>query len=306
LNAPGPRNLLEAGARLAAFALWSAAVATAWTVRRLPVPGPARPALASRYTRAWSRGVLRILGVDLRVHGRPPRPPCFLVSNHLGYLDIAVLASQVPCTFVSKREVARWPGLGLLASLAGTLYVDRASHRDAERASRSIGALFGAGGSLALFPEGTTSPGSEVGPFRSPLLAYPAAAGFPVHAAALRYRAPEGFPPAALSMAWWGEAAFLPHFLALFRMRGMRADLAFAPAPVSHPDRKTLAAALRAAVAESLDALAGGPRSSAGRTAAAQRAAEDRRTPFVEAETGADAATAPGALPAHPRRSRMG
>lgn len=272
---PRRRSLPEAGARMAAFVLWSTAIAVAWMMRRLPVPMAARPALASHFTRAWSRGVLRILGVDLRVQGRPPDPPCYLVANHLGYLDIAVIASQMPCTFVSKREVARWPGLGLLANLAGTLYVDRGSQRDAERASRSVASHFAAGGSLAVFPEGTSSPGFEVGPFRSPLLAYPAAAGLPVHAAAIRYRAPEGHPPAAMSMAWWGDADFLPHFLALFRMPGMRADLSFAPVPIAHPDRKALAAALRAAVAELLDALEGGSGAPADRAAAALRAAEE-------------------------------
>jgi 1-acyl-sn-glycerol-3-phosphate acyltransferase len=272
---PRRRGLPEAAARLAVFALWSAAIALAWVVRRIPVPKPARPALASRFTRAWGAGVLRILGVELRVHGRPPGPPCFLAANHLGYLDIPVIASQVPCTFVAKREVARWPGLGWLANLAGTLYVDRTSHRDADRVARSIARHFAAGGSLALFPEGTSSPGFEVGAFRSPLLAYPAEAGLPVHAAALRYRAPDGFPPAALTMAWWGDAAFLPHFLRLFRMPGMIIDLSFAPDPVSRPDRKALAADLRAAVAGRLDALEGGPKAPAERAAAALRAAEE-------------------------------
>jgi 1-acyl-sn-glycerol-3-phosphate acyltransferase len=221
--------------------------------------------------------VLRILGVELHMHGSAPPSGCFLASNHLGYLDIAVIASQVPCTFVSKREVARWPGLGILANLAGTLYVDRSSHRDADRVARSIGSHFQAGGSLALFPEGTTTPGFEVATFRSPLLAFPAATGMPVHAAAIRYQAPEGFPPAALSMAWWGDAAFLPHFLALFRMPGMRADISFAAGTVTHPDRKTLAAALRDAVAERLDALddmKDGPRAPADRAADALRAVE--------------------------------
>lgn len=272
---PRRRGIPETGIRLAAFALWSAAIAAAWVIRRPPIPAAERPRRAAAFTRLWSRGVLRILGVEVRVQGRPPRPPCFLVSNHLGYLDIAVLASRVECTFVSKREVSGWPGLGTLADLAGTLYIDRSSHRDAERVSRAVADHLSAGGSLALFPEGTSSPGFEVGPFRSPLLAYPAAARLPVHAAALRYHAPVGFPPAALSMAWWGDAEFLPHFLALFRMPGMRVDLAFAEEPVAASDRKALAAGLREAVARRLEGLEGGPRRPADRAAAALRAAEE-------------------------------
>jgi 1-acyl-sn-glycerol-3-phosphate acyltransferase len=246
------------------FFLWTGAIIAAWLARRPFVAEPSRPVDAARFSRWWSLGVLRLLGLRVKVHGPIPPQPFFLVTNHLGYLDIAVIASQVPCTFVSKSEVAGWPVFGTLASLAGTLYVDRKSKRDAGRVSRLIPDHFAAGGSLALFAEGTSTAGYEVAPFRSPMLEYPAASRFPVHCAALKYRAPEGFPPAATTMCWWGDAVFLPHFLNLFRMPGMDADIAFARDPVSGADRKALAALLHECVGERLAYLSGHDAVSAG------------------------------------------
>jgi len=237
------------------FLLWTAVIIVAWLVRRPFLPAPSRPVAAARFSRWWSLGTLRLLGVRVKIHGTVPPQPFFLVTNHLGYLDIAVIASQVPCTFVSKSEVAGWPVFGTLASLAGTLYVDRKSKRDAGRVSRLIPEHFAVGGSLALFAEGTSTAGYEVAPFRSPLLEYPASARFPVHCGALKYKAPRGFPPASLTMCWWGDADFLPHFLNLFRMPGMEAEIAFACEPVSGDDRKSLAALLHDSVEERLGYL---------------------------------------------------
>jgi 1-acyl-sn-glycerol-3-phosphate acyltransferase len=254
---PLRRGPFAAGIRLVLFLLWSAAVAGLWLIRRSFLSAASRPGAAAHFSKWWSQGALRLLEVRVNVHGHAPAAPFFLVTNHLGYLDIAVIASRVPCTFVSKSEVAGWPVFGTLASLAGTLYVDRKSKRDAGRVSRLIPDHFAAGGSLALFPEGTSTNGYEVAPFRSPLLEFPAATRYPVHCAALSYRAPRGFPPASRSMCWWGDATFLPHFLNLFRMRGMTAEIAFAPQPVSGGDRKSLAKVLQEAVGERLDYLRG-------------------------------------------------
>lgn len=260
-GAPGPkprrRSAPAAWIRLALFLLWTGAIIAAWLARSVFLRSGSRPVAAARFSRWWSLGTLRLLGMSVRVHGKVPAAPFFLVTNHLGYLDIAVIASQVPCTFVSKSEVAGWPVFGTLASLAGTLYVDRKSKRDAGRVSRLIAGHFTSGGSLTLFPEGTSTAGYEVAPFHSALLEFPAAARYPVHCAALRYLAPTGFPPAAFTMCWWGDADFLPHFLNLFRMPGMVAEIAFAPAPVSGSDRKSLAGSLQEAVEERLRYLCG-------------------------------------------------
>ena len=213
--------------------------------------------MAAVYSSLWSRGTLRILGMKVAVTGDPPKAPFFLVTNHLGYLDIAVLASQVKCTFVSKSEVASWPLFGTLASLSGTLYIDRDSMRDTERVNARIKEHFSAGGSLALFPEGTSTDGRAVAPFRSSLLQYPAASGMEVRCAAIRYIAPEGSAPASESMCWWGEMTLLPHLVRLFGTAGTRAEVAFSPERIRGGDRKDLAMRLHAEVGRGLEELKG-------------------------------------------------
>ena len=212
---------------------------------------------AAGYSSLWSRGTLRILGMKVAVQGEPPAAPFFLVTNHLGYLDIAVLASQVRCTFVSKAEVAAWPLFGTLASLSGTLYIDRESMRDTERVNARIAAHFSAGGSLALFPEGASTDGRAVAPFRSSLLQFPAASRMEVHCAAIRYIAPEGSPPASETMCWWGEMTLLPHLIRLFGTAGMLAEVSFSPEGIRAEDRKELATMLHAEVDRRLEALNG-------------------------------------------------
>lgn len=242
------RNPAWAAVRAVAFFLWSLFIIALWLVRRLPVPLAARPSVAAHYTGLWSRGVLRLLGIRVKVKGAPPREPFFLVANHLGYLDIAVIASQAPATFVAKAQVSGWPLFGSLAGLAGTLFVDRSSTRDTGRLNSRIAAHLLSGGSLALFPEGTSTDGSGMAPFRSPLFQTPAAQTLPVYAAALRYRSPAGAPRPREALHWWGDMEFLPHFLALFRLRGAEAEIQFAPKPVICGDRKVLAETLEGAV----------------------------------------------------------
>ena len=199
MTAPGAaarRGTLSAGARLLALPAWTAAIGAAWLAVS-PWLGPRlRTAWAAHLTGAYARGTLRILGIRLRVFGLPPRGPAFLAANHLGYLDVLAIAAVLPCAFVAKAEVAGWPVFGALAAWSGTLFIDRNSRADVARVNRRIRARLAEGGTLALFPEGTSGDGVCLAPFRSSLLESPASLGMPVHYAALRYRAPAGAPTA--------------------------------------------------------------------------------------------------------------
>ena len=183
--------------------------------------------------RAASHALLALLRVEVRVAGPLPDPPFLLVSNHLSYVDVIVLASFLPARFVAKAEVRRWPLLGPICRGFGTIFIDRSDRRDIPRVLAEIERAFDRGEGVILFPEGTSSAGESVLPFRSPLLALPARRGLPVHAAALRYD-----PPA---VCWWGEAMFVPHLLGLFRLERIEVTLDFAPEPVMDGDRKRLA-----------------------------------------------------------------
>ena len=194
-----------------------------------------------RLFRATSRRLLALLRATVRVSGPPPEPPFLLATNHLSYVDILVLASRLPVRFVAKAEVRRWPLLGPICRGFGTIFIDRSDRRDIPRVLAEIERALGRGEGVILFPEGTSSSGESVLPFRSPLLALPARLGLPVHAAALRYDPP--------SVAWWGETSLAPHLLGLFHLERIEAGVDFAPEPVIDRDRKRLAERLREAVA---------------------------------------------------------
>lgn len=197
-----------------------------------------------RWMRRWGAGFRRVLPIDLRVDGVPPPEPFFLVSNHLSYLDIPLLAALVNVVFVAKSEVSGWPLLGTVCRVADTVFVVRASRRDSVRANDVLESHLDAGHSVLLFPEGTTSDGSHIQPFRPPLLQVPALRGHPVHAVVLEYETEPGDPPAAEAVCWWGDMPLLPHLRVLLGVSGITARLRFSPRAVQESDRKLLAARL--------------------------------------------------------------
>ena len=205
-----------------------------------------------RHRRAWRRGVMgawartmcKILGVSLQITGAPPRSPGLLVSNHLGYMDILVLAGLVPAVFVAKAEIRGWPVLGALSAQFGTLFLERQRKRAIPDVNQRIARAIECGEVVAIFPEATSTKGDTVLPFRAGLLA-PAASGmFPVWTASLSYETRAGDPPASQAVCWWGDMTFGPHVLKLFSLRGVLARVTFAPQAVRHPDRKELAGIL--------------------------------------------------------------
>jgi len=205
-----------------------------------------------RVMRRWCAGVCAALGVEVQVHGTPPGEPCLLVCNHLSYLDIPVLGAHAHTIFVSKSEVAHWPVVGRLATLGGTIYVERAAKRKLPRVNEQIRAALARGEGVVVFPEGTSSPGDEVLPFRASLLAPAEELGLEVRAAGLAYATADSDPPARVSVCWWGDMEFAPHVLGLLRLRAVRATLSFAPRGVRAESRKDLAQTLRETVSDAI------------------------------------------------------
>lgn len=198
--------------------------------------------------RYWARGNARVLGMRRQVSGRPAAEPALLVANHLSYLDVVLVAAELPAIFVAKREVRGWPGLGPLASLVGTIFVDRDSSRDLVRVTAAIDSALRGGDSVVLFAEGTSTRGDRVLPLKPALLEPAIRGGWPVRSAALSYQTPPDQPGADLALCWWGDMTFLPHLLGVTRLSTFTGTLAFGAEPVRAVDRKTLAAELHAAI----------------------------------------------------------
>ena len=211
-----------------------------------------------RWIRHWARGVGRRLGLRWRVVGTPPEPPFLLVANHLSYADVFPLMAVTGANFVAKSEVGSWPVVGHLCRMSGTLLIDRRSRRDLLRVGQAIEERLAVGEGVILFPEGTTGRGDAMLPFKASLLEGAAAGGLPVWYATVSYRTPPGTPPPAGTVCWWGDEAFLPHFVRLMRVRRVEATLCFGPEPIADRDRKRLAARLRAAMEELFEPCAAG------------------------------------------------
>lgn len=200
--------------------------------------------------RTWARAVAAIAGMKIETRGEPPRPPFFLVANHLSYVDIIVLAARLDCTFIARSDVAHWPIIGLLCRSMGTIFIDRASRSDIPRVIALMEEAIGRGQGVVLFPEGTSSEGAKVLKFNSSLLEPAARAGYPVSYASLSYRTPPGCVPARLSVCWWGDMTFTRHLLDLLRVPEFTATLIFGAQTIQDGDRKALARRLWQAVDE--------------------------------------------------------
>lgn len=195
-----------------------------------------RPVLRA-VSRHWFRGVLAICGLRLRVRGTPSAAPGTLyVGNHVSYLDIPVLGALLDAAFIAKEEVRGWPLFGLLARLNRTEFIRRAA-RDALIQQRAIAGRLGRGERLILFPEGTSSDGRRVLPFRSSLFAMAdmsatdAAETAWVQPFSIAYtRYADGRPLAGglqNHYAWHGEMDLLPHLLGMFGLKGAAVEVTF-------------------------------------------------------------------------------
>lgn len=208
-----------------------------------------------RAFRFWCRSLCRIFSIRVRSSGRAPAPPFFLVSNHLSYIDVLVLGTELPCVFVAKAEIDGWPIVGALCRSVNTIFIDRKSKRALPRVIAEIEMMLASGQGVVIFPEGTSGAGHEVLPFRSSLLELPAKMGYPVHQATLHYSVPAGSSPVHLAVAWWGEMPLEPHLEEFLRLPWIDARLDFGAAAISEPDRKLLADRLESAVKERFEPL---------------------------------------------------
>jgi lyso-ornithine lipid O-acyltransferase len=244
-----------------------ALLALLWTFISFPLqavlllfPGHGKVAFARVY---WA-GMCRLLGVTVRVVGEPAHRtrdgrPVVFVSNHSSWLDVPVLGAELEACFIAKEEIARWPVISWIAALGRTVYVRR-QRTSTARERDEMRVRLAAGDSLILFPEGTTSDGSRVLPFRSAFLSVaqlPATKdGKPpiVQPVSVVYDRLAFLPTGRASrpvFAWYGDMDFGSHFWRLAQHRGLRATvLLHAPLdPMAFPTRKALSQAIWTAVA---------------------------------------------------------
>lgn len=222
--------------------------------------------LAARLPYVWQRVARRLLGLRVRVEGTPANPPLLIAANHVSWLDITLLGSVLPVSFISKSEIASWPVAGLLARLQRTVFIDRNRRSAAGAAVQSIGQRVGAGDVMVLFAEGTTGDGNRVLPFRSALLGAAATGPVTVQPVALAYERIRGVPVGMVDrprIAWYGDMDFVPHFRKLASLGTVDAVVRFGE-PIALVDRKQAAEASYQSVRGMLEEIRRGQPSSAG------------------------------------------
>jgi lyso-ornithine lipid O-acyltransferase len=194
------------------------------------------------WLRRWSRFACRIVGIRVTTRGSMPHSG-LLVCNHLSYLDIIVLSSIRPCVFVAKRDVAAWPLFGWLARAAGTIFVDRERRLASANVVDLVREAVAGGSLVVLFPEGTSSDGSTVLPFKSALLESAVKLRCPVGAGAIDYGLDDG--SVADEVCYWRDMTLVPHLLNLFFKREIRSMCSFSLPRIRAGDRKEIAHELR-------------------------------------------------------------
>jgi lyso-ornithine lipid O-acyltransferase len=217
--------------------------------------------------RAYHRICCSILSVRVRVLGQPVEAaPVLFASNHCSYLDVMVLSSILPVSFIAKTEVAGWPLFGQLAKLQRTVFVRR--ERAASRDQRDeVARRLAAGGRLVLFPEGTSSDGSRVLGFKSALFsvaeARTAGKPLPVQPVSIAYAGLDGMPLGRCFrplFTWYGDMELVGHLWTMAGIGLLEAVVEFHPVVSieSFANRKALAIHCQGKVAQGVAAALSG------------------------------------------------
>lgn len=162
----------------------------------------------------YHRILCRLLGVTVTIEGRRPFVPALLVSNHVSWLDIPILSSVMPLTFIAKREVGGWPLFGWMAKLQRCVFVNRDKRHSTGKSSSEIADRLHAGDTLVLFPEGTSNDGHCVMPFKSSYFGAAENLDVALIPVTLAYKSNYNLPLTKRqrpSFAWYGDMDLVPH-----------------------------------------------------------------------------------------------
>jgi len=214
----------------------------------LLAPQSRRLRFMAESVRLWARACLRTIGLKINVHGfsdglRSNRH--LLVCNHQSYLDIVIIASVFPTLFVAKTEVSRWPFLGLLAELGGTIFVNREDARSGVKCAYRLSRMLRDGVSVQVFPEGSTSDGATVMEFKGLFFASAIRSQKSALPLTIKFHSVNGRPMDRERLdlvCWYGDMDFARHFWKLLNIESAEVSLMI-DEPIK-PDRARGAKAL--------------------------------------------------------------
>ncbi len=162
----------------------------------------------TRMARIWGSGIARIIGLKVKVYGDPSKVHGgIIVSNHQSYLDIITHSSVFPIRFSPKREIASWPFLGWYLALSRPIWINRESKQDSIRTLEQYKKTLENDINLIVYPEGTTSDGKGILPFKSTPFEAASAGNFTIFPILIRYIQ----DPSEYTVGWYGDMTLLPH-----------------------------------------------------------------------------------------------
>lgn len=182
---------------------------------------------------------LSLLGLDLTVRGVVPSGKFLMVSNHMGFMDILILASQVPMTFVTSVEMRDTPFLGWITDMGACLYVERRSRASIRRELEQIAQALREGFRIVLYPEAQSTNGEQVLPFKRTLLMAAAIAEVPIQPVVVNFRSIDGEEFSTKnrdSVCWYGDMSFVSAIFKTFETTSIEAEIEFLPMVKSSPD----------------------------------------------------------------------
>lgn len=193
----------------------------------------------------WMSQLCGILDVEVEVEGEVSEQTVLMVSNHISWLDIIVLSSHYPYSFLAKSEIRRWPIVGFLTKTSGSLFIKRHSVSGLKHAVRDVSQRLQQGRSVCLFPEGTTI-AKGINPFKSGLFITAHQAGVPIQPAAIEYLQEDA--------AYVDDDHFISHLLKQAGKHTIHVRLRFLPLIDSHDDRQTMAKQAQTLISQHLNA----------------------------------------------------
>ncbi len=219
--------------------------------------------LATRATSFFNRLLIKSLGINVRLtgggNGLSGDKNYLILSNHLSYLDIFIIFSFFPASFIaSVDEVGETFLLGKVTELSGGFFVERRSRAGLREEIESISKLLNMGLNVVLFPEGTTSNGDRVLPFKTPLISIAQRAGVEILPLCIKYRNLNGEEINAENrdlIYYYGDMEFFDHYFKLLTVKSIDVELKVLEEidPQSGASRKELASSAFNAIASAYE-----------------------------------------------------
>jgi 1-acyl-sn-glycerol-3-phosphate acyltransferase len=190
----------------------------------------------------FSRLGLWLMNAEINVFNEPPdNQHYFLVGNHQGMLDILVLAADHPSLFITSVDLRETPFLGTLAEIGGCLFVERRNRHNILNEMLEIRRALQQGLSVILFPEGTSTNGERILPFKKTLVSSAAGTGIPIKPFVINYRSVNGEPMSDKwrdYVCWYGDIQFYQALWRMLTVRSVKVDLEYFPEVIIHTDEQ--------------------------------------------------------------------